>query len=201
MNKSGTKTHRVLLALVALLSIAVGVQAYFLLQNASAKKSAPALNFFPEKQESRKTSEFHFIQPPDTLFHEMEEMQKRLDQELGEPFGALGISPGRMDFFLHPGSQGSARFTEKDGRYILNMELPGAEQPTIKVTVKNGMLTVSAHLEEVSEKEGNKVFHKERRVQNFEQSLTLPGPVKENEIQTRFETGRLTVILPKKTAS
>jgi HSP20 family protein len=78
-------------------------------------------------------------------------------------------------------------------------ELPGLKPDDVNVTVENGVLTISGEKkQEIQEgKEDGDYYLFERRYGRFERSFTLPRSVSADQIKARFESGILTVSLPK----
>lgn len=88
---------------------------------------------------------------------------------------------------------------EKDGNYLLSMELPGFKKEDIHIELHDGYLNVSAsHNENKEEKDakGN-VIRKERYSGSCARSFYI-GDVREEDIKAKFENGELLVTLPSK---
>jgi HSP20 family protein len=89
---------------------------------------------------------------------------------------------------------------EKDGRYLIEAELPGVSEKDLKLELKNGLLTLSTEKqEEKGEKdEAGTWIRRERRESHFARSFELPEDADGDKIEARFKDGLLTVELPKK---
>lgn len=87
---------------------------------------------------------------------------------------------------------------ESDDSYIMEMDLPGFSKDEVKVSLKDGYLTVKAAkgLDEESEKKNTKYIRKERYVGECERSFYV-GDVKESDIKGEFKHGILTLTIPK----
>ena len=87
--------------------------------------------------------------------------------------------------------------TEADDQVKLNFELPGIDKDKIKVTVKNGQLTVSGerHVENIAKTEDfvrSEIFSGQ-----FSRSFSLPKTVKADKIKADYNNGMLLITLPK----
>lgn len=78
--------------------------------------------------------------------------------------------------------------TKNENGYKLLMSVPGLSKEDIKITTKEGIITVSYEKEE---KKDNLYF-----VSSFKKSYTLPDDVKEKDIEGRVENGVLELKLP-----
>ena len=90
---------------------------------------------------------------------------------------------------------------ESDDSYIMEMDLPGFSKDEVKVSLKDGYLTVKAAkgLDEESEKKNTKYIRKERYAGECERSFYV-GDVKESDIKGEFKHGILKLFVPKKEA-
>lgn len=91
---------------------------------------------------------------------------------------------------------------ERDGKYLLNMELPGCRKEDIRMELSNGYLTIMASrkaLHEDKDHNGN-VVRQERVSGNFQRSFYVGEDVSEQEIRAAYNNGELRVIIPKKEA-
>lgn len=89
---------------------------------------------------------------------------------------------------------------EKDGSYLLDVELPGFKKEDIHLNLENGYLTIEAnHNIENSEKdqEGN-VIRRERSYGSCSRSFYVGDAITEEEIKAKYENGELKIFLPKK---
>jgi HSP20 family protein len=89
---------------------------------------------------------------------------------------------------------------EKDGRYLIEAELPGVSEKDLKLELKNGLLTLSTEKKEEKkdEAEDGKWIRRERRESYFSRSFELPDDADGEKIEAKFKDGLLTVELPKK---
>ena len=89
---------------------------------------------------------------------------------------------------------------EQDGRYLLNMELPGCRKEDIRMELSNGYLTIMATRKAQHEEKDRKgdVIRQERISGNFQRSFYVGEGVSEQEIRAAYNNGELRVSIPKK---
>ena len=87
--------------------------------------------------------------------------------------------------------------TEDDKEYLVKADLPEIKKDEVKVTVENGVLSISG--ERKSEKEEkNKKFHRiERSYGSFERTFTMPEDADSAKMKAEFKEGVLRVHVPK----
>ena len=87
---------------------------------------------------------------------------------------------------------------EKDGNYILKMDLPGYDKEDIKISLYNGNLSIQAqsHREKEEKDAHGRVIRKERFNGNCSRSFYVGEGVRETDIRAGFENGVLTISVP-----
>ncbi|MBQ1810167.1 MAG: Hsp20/alpha crystallin family protein [Erysipelotrichaceae bacterium] len=87
---------------------------------------------------------------------------------------------------------------EKDGLYILDIELPGYQKQDISIELKEGYLTVSAKQNTSNEEKDEKgnVLRKERYSGSCSRSFYVGEAIEPEDIKAGFENGILKVTLP-----
>ena len=95
---------------------------------------------------------------------------------------------------------------EKDGNYVLDIDLPGYDKNDIKIELTDGYLTVTAsrksnqsfNQSKREEKEKhNKYIHQERFFGECSRSYYAGENVKEEDIKANFKNGTLEITFPK----
>jgi HSP20 family protein len=76
-------------------------------------------------------------------------------------------------------------------------EVPGVKPEDVKISVENNVLTIQGMKQQVTEERAERVHRYERTYGAFERSFTLPATVDANAIKASYESGVLTVTLPK----
>ncbi len=83
---------------------------------------------------------------------------------------------------------------EKEGVYLITVDLPGLKKEDIQINVSDRVLTISG--ERVKEKKGQGYYF-ERSYGQFSRSISLPENIVDEEIEAHYEDGELKLALPK----
>lgn len=83
---------------------------------------------------------------------------------------------------------------EKEGVYLVTMDVPGIKKDDIQINLSERTLTISG--ERTRENRGQGHYY-ERSYGRFARSLTLPENVQEDAIEAHYEDGILKLVLPK----
>jgi HSP20 family protein len=84
----------------------------------------------------------------------------------------------------------------KDG-YELRAEVPGIKKEDIRISFEGGLLTLKGEKKNENE-EKKENFHRVERVYGrFERSFRLPDGIKADGIKAKYDSGVLTVVIPK----
>jgi HSP20 family protein len=105
-----------------------------------------------------------------------------------------------FDTFVHGPNgaapwQAPAAIWEEDGRWCLEIELPGVKQENVDVTLDKNALRIVA---ERQAPEDRKYFHQERTFGRIERLITLPETVDADGIDAELRDGVLTLALAKR---
>lgn len=88
--------------------------------------------------------------------------------------------------------------TEKDGKYILEADLPGFKKEDISVDIDKDCLTISAeHKSEENEEDGNSYIRRERYYGSYSRCFNVKG-IDTEAITAAYNDGVLTLTMPKK---
>jgi HSP20 family protein len=128
-------------------------------------------------------------------FKEMEDLQNRFSKW----FGLTQARPGN-------GGQESMTvtewappvdITEDDKEYLVKADLPEVKKEDVKVTVENGVLTITGE-RKFQKEEKDKRYHRiERSYGSFMRSFALPDGADGSKVNAEFKDGVLKVHLPK----
>lgn len=81
--------------------------------------------------------------------------------------------------------------------YTLHAELPAMKKEDIKLSVEDGVLTLTGE-RKLEREEKNKTYHRvERSYGRFQRSFTLPTAVDEAKVTASYDNGVLNVLIPK----
>ena len=115
---------------------------------------------------------------------DMEKMQKKL-------YGHRGKNLMKTDV------------QESDDSYLMEMDLPGFSKDDVKVSLKDGYLTIRAEKgldEEQKEEKSSKYIRRERYAGTCERSFYVGEEVTQEDIKGEYKHGILKLFVPKKEA-
>jgi HSP20 family protein len=127
-------------------------------------------------------------------FKEMDDLQKRLTS-------IFGLTPqrpasGKEDMTVTQWLP-LVDITEDDKQYLIKAELPEVKKDDVKVTVENGVLTLSGE-RKFEKEEKDKRYHRiERSYGSFTRSFSVPDDADDTKVGAEFKDGVLTVRLAK----
>src|SRR6266508_201769 len=124
---------------------------------------------------------------------EMEEFQNRLSTLFGRQ---LRRTDAREEITL-PEWTPLADITEDEKEYLIKAELPEMKKEDVKVTVENGVLTISGERKFEKEEKGRKYHRVEQRYGAFERDFLLPENVTGEKVTADYKDGVLKVHIPK----
>ena len=107
-------------------------------------------------------------------------------------------------FFTRPFENSSTQIMktdihEKNGNYMIEMELPGYVKEDIKADLKDGYLTITASKNETKEEKDSKgnCIRKERYTGTCNRSFYVGEQVTQDDIHASFKDGILSLQVPK----
>src|SRR6478609_369991 len=86
--------------------------------------------------------------------------------------------------------------SQDDHEYLLKADLPEMKKDDVRVTVEDGILSVSGERKSVKEDQKKKFHRIERSFGNFRRSFTLPEDADSTKVTADFHDGVLKVHLP-----
>jgi HSP20 family protein len=87
--------------------------------------------------------------------------------------------------------------TEDEKEYLIKAELPEVKKEDVKVTVENGVLTMTGERKFEKEQKDKKYHRIERSYGSFMRSFSLPEAAAGDKVSAEFKDGVLKVHLPK----
>ena len=121
------------------------------------------------------------------------------DDFFNDPFGMMNASEGRSPLYgKHAKNLMKTDIREKEDGYELAVDLPGFKKDEISLDLRDGYLTISAEkgLDQDKESKKGRVLRQERYTGSCSRSFYV-GDVKPEEIKAKYESGVLTVLVPK----
>lgn len=132
-------------------------------------------------------------------YQEIQRMQREMDRMFNDAFTRFDRSPDFRHLYRQQAFSPDIDLNDEGDRYVVLVDLPGAEESDISVHLEDQRLTISGKQDyEKQDKDayGNMVY-RERRSGTFKRSITLPEPVKQSGMQTKLDNGVLTITIPK----
>lgn len=131
-------------------------------------------------------------------FKEMERMNEQMDRMFDDAFGHFKASPRFNKLFKDKEHSPSFDITDNGDHYTVTVDTPGIDKSKLEVNVNGQTLTVSGTTDTNTEqKEKGRIVRQERRSGIFKRSITLPEPVKADEVKTETKNGVLQIEIPK----
>jgi HSP20 family protein len=126
-------------------------------------------------------------------FRELEDIQNRLSSLFGRtPMRGLGEEAMTLSEWTP-----LVDIVEDDKEYLIKAELPEVKKEDVKVTVENGVLTITGERKFEKEEKGRKYHRVERGYGSFMRSFALPEGAAGDKISAEFKDGVLKVHLAK----
>lgn len=126
-------------------------------------------------------------------------------QELNELHNRLNSLFGRTALRAGNGGEGitvadwapAVDISEDDKEFVVKAELPGLRREDVKVTVEEGVLSISGERKAEKEEKTKKYHRIERSYGSFVRSFTLPEGCDPAKVNAEFKDGILNVHLAK----
>jgi HSP20 family protein len=126
---------------------------------------------------------------------EMDEAQNRFD-----PFFLAGfpnrMGSGEIHSLTVADWSPEVDISQDDHEYLLKADLPEMKKDDVRVTVEDGVLSVSGERKSVKEDQKKKFHRIERSFGTFRRSFTLPEDADSTKVTAEFRDGVLKVHLP-----
>ncbi len=136
-------------------------------------------------------------------FQELAEMQERMEELFNNAFERFQLSPRFGN--LVQGLEFNPRMdmTEDDKQYIIHLDIPGADAANLQVRLENNTLIITGTREKEEEQQqpSGRTLRRERRIGQFQRTITFPSPVKEGSLKSDYKDGVLTITVEKESSS
>jgi len=117
-------------------------------------------------------------------------------------FNNFRTSDYHEDYLQNCKNQPAINILESENDFKIELLLPGFNKEDLQINYHKEMLTVKVEKkeseQETAKNEGLKYAHREFGIFNFEKQFKVPGTVKTDSIDAKFENGILNIVLPKK---
>ncbi len=128
-------------------------------------------------------------------FHELDDLQHRLSMLFGR---APVKKSGEQQEALRVAEWAPlVDITEDKKEYVIKAELPEMKKEDVKITVQNGVLSISGERKYEKEEKDKKHHRIERAYGSFLRSFTIPEDADPEEVSAEFKDGLLQVHLLK----
>ncbi|MGW8250268.1 MAG: Hsp20/alpha crystallin family protein [Anaerolineales bacterium] len=87
---------------------------------------------------------------------------------------------------------------ENENEFVVEASLPGVKPEDVDVTFTNNTLTIKGEVRSEEEKEESRYHLRERRYGMFSRSISLPRGIDGENIEASYNSGVLTLHLPKR---
>lgn len=194
-------------AIAAVLVIILGIQAYTMFRlndrlnqlsgfysqagdSQTKIQNAPKPNLSPSKDDD-------FLNGlPWNPYAEIQHMQNEMEQMFDDSFSRFHMRTPIGSLSKTP----DVDLQEKTDRYIVTVDVPGADESSIDVKLEDQVLRISIKTEQAKDEaddESGEYRYRERFVGQFQRALTLPGPANAAKMTTEYHSGVLTITIPK----
>ncbi|HVJ21132.1 MAG TPA: Hsp20/alpha crystallin family protein [Polyangiaceae bacterium] len=117
--------------------------------------------------------------------------------ELFDDFMSAGSFPSQSIAQSLGDFRPNLELSETESEYKVMVELPGLKPEEVEITVDQGMLTVRGEKRREEKATRGGVEYTERAYGSFVRTMQLPRTVNADKIQANFESGVLTLTIPK----
>ena len=90
-----------------------------------------------------------------------------------------------------------ADVSETEDAYRITVELPGFARDAVKVTVEDGILTVSAEKKRADEAADARYFRRERSFGRVERRFSFTSEIQTDKVAAAYQNGVLEIAVPK----
>lgn len=94
-------------------------------------------------------------------------------------------------------SMRSPAISQQNGEYVFKVEIPGMDKSGIKANINGNTLTIFGTKRMESNSQGNMGGSYSSSFSSFQNSFSLPGPVKADQMKMEYENNTLTIRIPK----
>ncbi len=198
------KTEKILYIIVFLLVVVIGLQGAYMYNQSKANKissvkSSKVLPLpIPKMSNPLKDDDLDKL-ISNNPFEQMQKMEQNMEKVFNSINSQFASMPEFEKFFKNDMIISPAiNMKSYKDRYELNVNIPGSEKNNIKITTKDGMLSIEAKTKKAKEDKSSNFIKKEMFEGTFARSLSLPSDADAQKLTTKYKNGILTIIIPRK---
>jgi HSP20 family protein len=196
---------QVIAGIAVVLAILLGIQTYMVFKlndkldqlSGHEDQAGQALKPFNLPTPKRDLGDLFSKDHPWNPYEEMQRVQNEMEQIFGESFSRFHMNVPLGSLNKTP----DVDLQEKPDRYIVTVNVPGADESSLDVKLEDRTLHISIkteHTKDQTDEENDGDFkYRERFFGEFQRVLTLPGPANASKMKTDYRNGVLTVTIPK----
>ncbi len=132
-------------------------------------------------------------------FEDMARLRQMMDQ-MSQGFFSSGVGPSsQMGFggMTTDDLMGSTEsFLDKDGNYVVKLDLPGYDKSDIKAMINDDTLVISAKKNATVKNTSKNALRRSHESSQFQSSFMLPQQVDPKKMKIDYDKGVLTVTVP-----
>ena len=112
-------------------------------------------------------------------------LDRVMDRSMVDPLWSSGVAVLPLDMY------------QTDDEIVVKASAPGMTAEDIEISITGETLSIQGELKADIEQEGVRYHIRERRLESFSRSISLPTLVEAEKAKAEFENGILTLTLPK----
>ena len=120
---------------------------------------------------------------------------RRVTEELDRAFGLRAEVPGLQAFYPKMWAP-EIEVLERDGRFIVRVDLPGLKKEDVKIDVTHDELTIEGERKLETEEKEEGFYRTERVYGRFYRRIAIPEHVKAENAVAAFKNGVLEIEMP-----
>jgi len=105
--------------------------------------------------------------------------------------------PRSVEEVLAGAAAPSIDISEKEGKIVVAVDMPGVEKEDITISIKGNLLEISAEKKEEREETEERYIRRERSYRNLYRSVPLSAEVDADKVDAVFNNGVLRIEMPK----
>ena len=138
----------------------------------------------------------------DDIFKEMMQMQQNMDKMFNRMNQRMQQRSTRLVSPLGTYKLASTQqFIDKGDHYDLETTIPKNKENQIDITVKNGLLSISAKIIEKHENKTANGYSSSSSMRMYQQSMAVPSDADENSVTAAYQNKKLVISIEKKKKS